>query len=93
MPVRRRHVDFHQPSRSLSRTSPLRLRTDTATHLKRVLFRDYLRAHPEIAAAYGALKRDLVVSSGGDWHIYTNGKSAFVADVVERARRAKSNTA
>lgn len=66
---------------------------DTATHLKRVLFRDCLRAHPEVAAAYGALKRDLVVSSGGDWHIYTNGKSAFVADVVERARRAKSNIA
>ena len=66
---------------------------DTATHRKRVLFRDYLRTHPEVAAAYGALKRDLVVGSGGDWDIYTNGKSGFVADVVELARRANPDRA
>lgn len=46
-----------------------------------------------VAAAYGALKRDLVVRSGGDWAIYTDGKSAFVADVVGRARRAKAGKA
>jgi len=31
----------------------------TPTHLRRLLFRDYLRSHPETAAAYGALKRRL----------------------------------
>ena len=58
---------------------------NTPTHLKRILFRDYLRAHPEVAAAYAALKRKLVVESRGVWRTYTGGKSAFVADVVERA--------
>lgn len=58
---------------------------DSPTHRERILFRDYLRTHPEVAAAYGALKRGLVVESGGDWKAYTEGKSAFVADVVERA--------
>lgn len=64
---------------------------ETPTHLKRVLFRDYLRAHPEVAAAYGDLKRNLVIKSGGDWETYTNGKSTFVADVVERAMRSESD--
>ena len=58
---------------------------DTAAHLKRILFRDHLRANPEVAAAYGALKRRLVIESGGAWKAYTEGKSSFVADVVERA--------
>jgi len=57
----------------------------TPAHLKRVAFRDYLRAHPEVAATYGALKRELVVASGGDSDVYTEGKSDFVADVVARA--------
>lgn len=58
---------------------------NTATHLKRILFRDYLRAHPEVVAAYGALKRKLVIESAGVWKTYTEGKSTFVEDVVERA--------
>jgi len=49
------------------------------------LFRDYLRAHPEVAGAYAALKRRLVIESEGVWSTYTDGKGAFVADVVERA--------
>ncbi|NIA71099.1 GrpB family protein [Pelagibius litoralis] len=57
----------------------------TPVHLKRILFRDYLRANPEAAAAYGALKRKLVIDSKGVWRAYTEGKTAFVADVVERA--------
>ena len=59
---------------------------NTPAHLDRILFRDHLRAHPEAAAAYGALKRRLVTESQGVWQTYTDGKSAFVADIVERAR-------
>ncbi len=66
---------------------------DTPTHLKRILFRDHLHAHPEVAAAYGVLKRKLVIESGGVWKIYTEGKSAFVADVVERARSSARHRA
>jgi len=60
---------------------------DTATHVKRVLFRDWLRGHPEDAAAYETLKRRLSVYAAGDWNVYTGGKSDFVAAIVERAMR------
>ena len=66
---------------------------DTAAHLKRILFRDHLRANPEVAAAYGALKRRLVIESGGVWEAYTEGKSSFVADVVERATSSEPDGA
>jgi GrpB-like predicted nucleotidyltransferase (UPF0157 family) len=55
-------------------------------HLKRILFRDWLRAHPEDAAAYEALKRRLAVEANGDWDFYTGGKSGFVAGIVRRAK-------
>ncbi len=66
----------------------------TATHEKRILFRDWLRAHDDDAAAYQALKRWLAVQANGDWKAYTGGKSAFVAGIVERAAaqtRSKRN--
>ena len=56
-----------------------------ATHMKRILFRDYLRAHPDVAAAYGALKRRLAGEANGDWKFYTGGKSDFVAGIVRLA--------
>lgn len=59
---------------------------DTATHEKRVLFRDWLRRHDRDAAAYEALKRRLAVEADGDWKAYTGGKSGFVADIVGKAQ-------
>ena len=64
---------------------------ETPAHLKRILFRDYLRANPGTADAYAALKRQLVVQSDGNWRVYNEGKSAFGADVVERARSATAD--
>lgn len=57
----------------------------TATHEKRLLFRDWLRARPKDAAAYEALKRRLAVEANGDWKLYTEGKTAFVESIVRRA--------
>ena len=51
-----------------------------------MLFRDWLRTHPEDAAAYEALKRRLAVEANGDWKFYTGGKVEFVAGIVEKAR-------
>lgn len=62
----------------------------TATHEKRLLFRDWLRAHPEDAAAYETLKRRLAVEAGGDWKLYTGGKSAFVAEILRRASNVRA---
>ncbi|AYG58850.1 GrpB family protein [Rhizobium jaguaris] len=57
-------------------------------HRERLLFCDYLRAHPEFAAGYAILKRRLAEEADGDWDHYTGGKSDFVADIVRRAKAA-----
>jgi GrpB-like predicted nucleotidyltransferase (UPF0157 family) len=56
-----------------------------ADHL---LFRDYLRAHPERAAAYGALKRRLAVEFP-ESRAYTEAKTPFVEGVLADARHAR----
>jgi GrpB-like predicted nucleotidyltransferase (UPF0157 family) len=59
---------------------------DNEAHEKRILFRDWLRAHPDDAAAYEMLKRRLAAEANGDWKFYTGGKSEFVAEIVRRAK-------
>ncbi|OCJ12097.1 hypothetical protein A6U86_03370 [Rhizobium sp. AC27/96] len=54
-------------------------------HQERVLFRDYLRVHPEAAETYATLKRKLAIEADGDWDHYTGGKSDFVADIISKA--------
>jgi GrpB-like predicted nucleotidyltransferase (UPF0157 family) len=58
---------------------------DNATHRKRILFRDWLRGHPNDAADYAALKLELAASANGDWKLYTGGKAEFVARIVAHA--------
>jgi GrpB-like predicted nucleotidyltransferase (UPF0157 family) len=53
----------------------------------RLLFRDYLRAHPEAAQDYVTLKRRLAATCKDDIAAYRNGKDAFVADAMAKARR------
>lgn len=52
---------------------------------RHLLFRDYLRAHPETAAEYGRLKRELAALHGPDRGAYTDAKTPFIESVVERA--------
>ncbi len=59
-----------------------------AEHWDRVLFRDYLIAHPETAAQYATLKRRLAAEFAGDRVRYTEEKTAFIVAVTERAKRA-----
>ena len=56
-------------------------------HWDRLLFRDYLIEHPEVAREYGALKARLALAFSNDREAYTRGKTEFVTDVTERARR------
>jgi GrpB-like predicted nucleotidyltransferase (UPF0157 family) len=51
-----------------------------------VLFRDHLRSHPEVAAAYVALKRRLAARYPYDREAYTAAKSGFVAGALRAAR-------
>lgn len=53
---------------------------------KERLMRDYLREHPNEAAAYGALKDELVDEYHNDSDGYTKAKTAFIQGVMDRAR-------
>jgi rfaE bifunctional protein nucleotidyltransferase chain/domain len=53
-----------------------------------LLFRDYLRAHPEAAAEYEKLKRELAAAHGSDRAAYTEAKTEFIESTVERARKS-----
>jgi GrpB-like predicted nucleotidyltransferase (UPF0157 family) len=50
------------------------------------LIRDYLRHHPEIAAAYANLKRALAVVFGDDIAGFRNAKRPFLQAVLAKAR-------
>jgi GrpB-like predicted nucleotidyltransferase (UPF0157 family) len=53
---------------------------------RHILFRDYLRAHPETARAYGELKMTLAARHRNDRAAYTDAKSDFIDSIVARAR-------
>jgi len=53
-----------------------------AQHLR---FRDYLRAHPEAATAYQALKIYLAQRFPKDREAYTGGKHDFIRATLNRA--------
>ncbi len=50
-----------------------------------LLFRDYLRLHPNEAAEYAWLKRDLAERYGDERHAYTEAKNPFIWSVIQRA--------
>jgi GrpB-like predicted nucleotidyltransferase (UPF0157 family) len=58
-----------------------------AEHWDRLLLRDHLIAHPEVAAEYAALKRRLAAETPGDRVAYARGKRAFLDRVTELAKR------
>ncbi len=60
---------------------------------ERLLFRDYMRAHPETAARYQALKQRLAEQHRNDREAYTRGKAEFVIAVTRQAQEDHSPTA
>ncbi len=53
--------------------------------IRHLAFRDYLRAHPESAAAYDSLKRQLALRVSKE--AYTDAKGPFIEGVLASARR------
>jgi len=45
---------------------------------RHVVFRDYLRAHPEVAEAYGRLKQRIAKTCANDSGRYCDGKDAYI---------------
>jgi GrpB-like predicted nucleotidyltransferase (UPF0157 family) len=56
-----------------------------------LMFRDYLRSHLEIAAAYGALKKALALVLDDDIAAFREAKSPFVRAVMAKARAEKAS--
>lgn len=54
---------------------------------RNLLFRDYLRAHPAVAARYAVVKQDLIARWHDDRKAYGEAKTAFVLDTLEAADR------
>jgi len=54
---------------------------------QRLAFRDHLRAHPEEAEAYERLKKRLAAEHQTDREVYTDAKSAYVANVMRKATK------
>ena len=54
--------------------------------------RDFLRAHPEEAAAYAALKRAVAARHAGDRLAYMAGKDRYVVELEARALRWRERT-
>lgn len=52
-----------------------------------LLFRDYLIAHPEELQAYNDLKKDLAKRYKDEREKYTEAKSDFVKDVLQKTRK------
>lgn len=53
--------------------------------IERVAFRDYLRKHAEVAAAYESLKRELAERYRFDREAYTDAKEPFIRRIVDLA--------
>ena len=60
---------------------------DFTEHWDRLLFRDYLIEHPEVAREYEILKVRLASTSPQDRVVYTRGKTKFIVRVTEQAKR------
>lgn len=51
-----------------------------------LIFRDYLRSHPDIAKKYNKLKRELSKKYSENRELYTRSKEPFIELVLDKAR-------
>lgn len=54
-----------------------------------LLFRDFLRSHPESARSYERLKRELMARLACDPPAYNSAKSPFIECIIRKARRRR----
>ncbi len=58
---------------------------------RHLAFRNYLRAHPDVAGEYAALKRRLAAEYGSDREGYTEAKTEFITHVESLALAGEAN--
>ncbi len=56
-------------------------------HRDKILFRDYLRKHPEEAKRYYELKKQWSIEAGPDGSKYTELKTKYIEEVLKKARK------
>lgn len=62
--------------------------TESSFFKTQLLFRDYLRTHPDDAERYAALKYRLAAKFKHDREAYTNAKSGFISEILCKARNS-----
>jgi len=73
--------------RGMPRTHQIHLvLADSEFWKSHILFRDFLRSHPDAAQQYEALKRKLAVELGLDRDRYTNSKAPLIEQLLIQAR-------
>ncbi|QGH35669.1 GrpB family protein [Gracilibacillus salitolerans] len=60
---------------------------DSSEWIEKLLFRDYLRLHPEAAQEYEVLKKSLACEYKYDRQTYTKKKEPFIKNIVEKAKK------
>lgn len=63
--------------------------SEAAEFERQVLFREYMRAHPEEVVRYNALKKDLSKKFGDNRERYTSSKDSFIKKVMELAKGSR----
>jgi GrpB-like predicted nucleotidyltransferase (UPF0157 family) len=75
--------------RGTPRSHQIHLYVDGNPEIERhLLFRDYLRTHPEAARQYANLKHALALRHRDDRLAYTDAKTEFILEIEARAREA-----
>jgi GrpB-like predicted nucleotidyltransferase (UPF0157 family) len=77
---------FRRDNAAGQRTHQLHTFQIGSPHIQRHLaFRDFLRAHPDLANEYSQLKRKLAATHSDDLEAYMDGKDAFIKEMESRA--------
>jgi GrpB-like predicted nucleotidyltransferase (UPF0157 family) len=76
----------HYFSKGSPRTHHLHMVTmESVFWREHLIFRDHLKENPSVARAYDRLKQDLAARFPADRDAYTNGKEAFIRDLLQKA--------
>lgn len=60
---------------------------DNLDYKKDIVFRDYLREHPEAAEIYAQVKKKAAQNAGGSKEKYMNYKRGIISEIIEKAMR------
>lgn len=78
---------FIKRDRNGNRTHHIHMVEKGFEHWERLLFRDYLIEHPDVARQYGELKEKLSRLHRNDRVAYTEAKTKFIQTVTEHAKQ------